>query len=186
MGQVIFKAKAQNYQTSSLIKPIHAKNVGKGSKVFQVSGLCLGQLNIPQRAASILQWPDREGRKGGRTLTVGDSRQGLGDIAGEGLPDEAGGCATCGAQHAADEWRSAGLAGTEGRGLERRGAESKSSRRHAAGSRHATSRRGQLRPTGVDTRHDMDGWMDGWSRAVMRSPVMVDHTSEHANFYTTF
>ena len=32
-------------------------------------------------------------------LTVGDSRQSLGDIAGDGLPDEPGGGASCGAQH---------------------------------------------------------------------------------------
>ena len=32
-------------------------------------------------------------------LTVGDCRQSLGDIAGDGLPDEPGGGASCGAQH---------------------------------------------------------------------------------------
>ena len=38
----------------------------------------------------------REKRK---TLTVGNGGQSLGDVAGDGLPDEPGGGASCGAQH---------------------------------------------------------------------------------------
>ena len=34
-----------------------------------------------------------------KTLTVGNGGQSLGDIAGDGLPDEPGGGASCGAQH---------------------------------------------------------------------------------------
>ena len=34
-----------------------------------------------------------------KTLTVGNGGQSLGDVAGDGLPDEPGGGASCGAQH---------------------------------------------------------------------------------------
>ena len=38
-------------------------------------------------------------KKKRKTLTVGNGGQSLGDIAGDGLPDEPGGGASCGAQH---------------------------------------------------------------------------------------
>merc|ERR1719397_1668645 len=45
-------------------------------------------------------WPLCPSTAGHRELTlVGNCRQSLGDIAGDGLPDEPGGGASCGAQH---------------------------------------------------------------------------------------